>query len=85
MSYRVHATMDWAQPHCLKPSGYGPPAHPELQQLTTSNHAMLPIGELGDRDIHARDPLPRANRLFGTYTVLNVRFAGHCPIVAASV
>jgi hypothetical protein len=77
--------MNRAQMHRFQTSGDRPPTHPSLQELTTGNHAMLPIGELGDRDVRVPTPARPPNRLFGTYVVLNVRLAGHGPIVAASV
>jgi hypothetical protein len=77
--------MKRAQVHRFQTSGDRPPAHASLQELTTGNHAMLPIRKLSDRHVRAPTPARPPNRLFGTHVVLNVRFAGHGPIVAASV
>jgi hypothetical protein len=85
MPHRVHAPMKRAQMQRFDPSGDRPPAHSPLQKLTTSNYAMLPIRELGDCEIRASAPRSPANRIFGTHTVLNIRFTAHCPIVAGFV
>jgi hypothetical protein len=83
MPHRVHAAVNRAQVHRFEASGDRSAAHAPLQQLMTGDHAMLAIGKLGDREIRAPAPACPPNRIFGTHTVLNIRFAGHGPIVAA--
>jgi hypothetical protein len=82
MLNRVHPTMNRAQAQRFEAPGDRPPAYAELQQLTTGNQAMLPVGQLPNGNV---DPGRLAKRIFGSYTVLNVRFAWHGPILAASV
>jgi len=46
---------------------------------------MLPLGQLGDYRIRLSAAPGTPNRTFDTYLMLDIRFGGHDPIVAASV
>ena len=84
MPHRVHAPMDAMQTLLLEPLGNRPSSESQLHQLATSDHPMLTLRELGDRLVVAA-PVPRPNAFSCTYAMHNFRFAGHGPIVAASV
>ena len=58
MPHRVDAAMDSMQSLAGEPLADRSPSQTEVEELTTSNHAMLALGELRDQRVRSRRTLP---------------------------
>ena len=81
----VDAAMDQLQVLALESSGNRSPPHAKPEQLPSSDHAVLPLGQLGDGPVRASGAHSPPKRTFDIHVMLNIRFGGHRPIVAAPV